>query len=67
MKVMMIPTWLLVNLLTPILPKNHPWKGKKFTLQDWTTNATDVSFAISIMLWANFLSIVFIITYLILR
>lgn len=63
----MIPTWLLVNILTPILPKSHPWKGKKFTLTDWSNNSTDISFAISILLWSNFLSFIIILIYLIFK
>lgn len=67
MKVLMIPTWLLVNLMIPILPKTHPWKGKKFTLQDWTNGSTNITFSLSILLWGNFLSLLIVLTYLIIR
>ena len=67
MKLLHLPTWLLVRLVTPILPSTHPWKNKKFTLTEWTNGATDNAFAISILLWGNFLSLVIVLTYLILR
>ena len=53
--------------MIPILPKTHPWKGKKFTLQDWTNGSTNITFSLSILLWGNFLSLLIVLTYLIIR
>jgi hypothetical protein len=50
------PTWILIKLLNPILPKNHPLK-KKITLKDWTEHTTQLNIAFSILFWINSISL----------
>lgn len=57
-KIMMLPTWVLVNIMTPILPKNHPWKNKHFSLKDWSDNATNLTFWLSFMMWYSFINLI---------
>jgi hypothetical protein len=38
-----IPTWLIVRLLTPVLPATHKWKKKRWALQDWAKGRTDLT------------------------
>jgi hypothetical protein len=65
MKILLLPTWVLIRLMTPILPKSHLWKNKKFTLTDWSNGATDFTYSISIILWINFLTLLFVLFYMI--
>jgi len=67
MKILILPTWIFVNLLTPILPKHHIWYKRKFTLSEWVNGSTDITFGLSIMLWSNLLALIFLICYLIIR
>lgn len=54
-KLIVLPTWIIVRLTTPLLSKEHVWKNKKFTLTDWAENGTDLTYAFSILLWMNIL------------
>lgn len=67
MKLLILPSWILINLLTTILPTKHPWYKRKFNLNDWSNGATSLTFGLSILLWSNLLSLIIVITYLILR
>lgn len=51
MKFLVLPTWLLVRSIEPFLPKEHPWKGIKFTLEDWYLGATPEIEMMSLILW----------------
>lgn len=33
--ILCFPSWLMVNTMTPLLKKGHPWKMKHFTLTEW--------------------------------
>ena len=56
-KIWVLPTWLLVNLMTPILPKQHIWKNRHFSLSDWSRNATNLTFGLSLCFWYFFVMI----------
>lgn len=56
-KFWVLPSWLLVNIITPFLPKKHLWKNKHFYLSDWSKNATFATFALSFCLWYSFVMI----------
>jgi len=49
MKILQFPVWLLLKLVTPILPSTHPWKNRKITLTEWTNGATDLSLALGVL------------------
>lgn len=67
MKLLHLPVWLFIRLITPILPSKHPWKNKKFTLTEWANGATDLSLAVGVLFWGNFISMSIVLTYVILR
>lgn len=53
-----LPTWLLTRGLLPFMPKDHPWKGHAFTLEEWAHGQTkacrqfDHCFWVVGVLWA---------------
>ena len=67
MKILQFPVWLLLKLVTPILPSTHPWKNRKITLTEWTNGATDLSLALGVLFQGNFISLTIVLTYLIVR
>jgi len=55
-------TWLMVRVMAPLLPKDHKWKGRKFTQLDWYTGATPYCKFLSFALWySTFLVVVILI------
>lgn len=62
-KFLVLPTWLMVNVMTPLLPTEHKWKNRHFSLSDWAKNATNITFCISMLFWNSF---IFFIVFLIL-
>ena len=55
-----IPTWWLVNMITVILPKKHPWHKRWFPLKRWTEKRTEYCKFLDLILWAN--TIYFVVT-----
>ena len=53
-KLLVLPTWVLVGLLRPFLPKDHAWKEIRFTLSDWYKNTTGLNIIYSIIIWLTF-------------
>ncbi len=53
-----IPTWTIVNLITPLVREDHPWKNKWFQLKDWYECETDYSRFADKILWFYFMLIV---------
>lgn len=64
-QILVIPTWVLVNIFTSFLPVRHLWRGRKFTLSDWAKHSTDATIAFSIFFWISGVCEVFAILYLI--
>lgn len=64
MKLLLLPSWVLVRLMTPFLPSNHPFKNKKFTLDEWLKGSTNITMVLSILLWSNFLCLLFLLIFL---
>lgn len=63
-KIIVFPTWLLVLIMKPFLPKTHLLK-RKITLDDWSKNSTDLNFIISVYFLGNiFLSIFIFILFI---
>ena len=58
-----LPTWLITNLLSPVLPKDHPWKGRWFPLYDWAIKRTPLTEQFDLVLWVSGLFAVFFIYY----
>lgn len=58
-KLIILPMWLFVRLITPILPSTHPWYKKKFTLKDWADGSTKLNYFFSIVLWFYILLLIF--------
>ncbi len=46
-----LPTWLLTKSLTPLLSEDHPWKNRKFTLEDWSKGATEFTGFLDLLVW----------------
>jgi len=60
-KVLVLPTWILVRLITPFLSKEHLWNGKKFSLDDWATKSSELNNQFSLVFWVLGLSLLFLI------
>ncbi len=50
-QLLVLPTWILVNLATPFLPRTHKWSGKKFTLKNWANHSTETNNMFSVFFW----------------
>ena len=48
-----IPTWAVVRMLYPFLPKSHPWHGRRFTLREWWEGQTDVCRMFDGLFWIH--------------
>lgn len=59
-KLIVLPTWILVRLMIPILPKKHAWKNRKFTLADWAEHSTDLNNAFSVFFWGSGICLFFV-------
>lgn len=53
-----IPTWLIVNITIPFLPKTHVWKGRWFGLRDWHDHRTMQAVQCDFMAWITAVTIV---------
>lgn len=52
-KYLALPTWLIVIIITPFLPIDHQWNGRRFTLNNWYTGRTSYTRIIDFCLWIN--------------
>lgn len=50
-RILLFPTWYLVNAVAPFLPKGHPWRGRWFTMEEWDHGATELTRGFSLALW----------------
>lgn len=50
-QLLVLPTWIIARCITPFLPKEHQWSGKKFGLKDWAAKSTDNNLAFSFFFW----------------
>lgn len=48
-----IPSWLVVRLMLPFVPKTHPWHGRRFTLKQWVMGITDESLAFGAVMYVS--------------
>lgn len=48
-QVLILPTWVLMKLTLPLLPKSHLFKGKEITLKDWAENGTQLNYGFSML------------------
>jgi hypothetical protein len=55
-----LPTWGLTRALRPILPDDHPWRHRKFSLSDWAMHRTEFTKAFDLVLWLNILMVILI-------
>ena len=58
-KIWVLPTWLVVIILQPILPKGHLLADRKITLYDWMVNATGLTYLLSFLFWYTNVLIIF--------
>ena len=63
-KLIVLPTWILVGILKPILREEHPWKSKKFKLEDWVRNSTELNIVFSKLLWLSILCILDVLLFI---
>jgi len=59
-----LPTWVLVRILIPILPKKHIWKNRKFTLKYWAEHSTQLNDSFSMFFWVNAIALLFFIVFI---
>lgn len=56
MKVLMLPTWVTVRAIVPLLPLDHPYRIKKPSLTEWIGDTHDfpksLNIFFSIAFWA---------------
>lgn len=50
-KLLVFPTWLLVRFFIPFLPEEHIWKGRKFSLSDWSYHSTKLNIQFGTFFW----------------
>lgn len=55
MKIALLPTWLIIRIISPFLPEKHPYKNKKITLRRWVILSDDNSLITSLLIWFIFL------------
>lgn len=55
-----LPTWVITNASTMVLPKGHPWRGKWFTLADWHEHRSDFCRFFDMTLWIKLVSLIII-------
>jgi len=48
--IIIFPTWIIMKISLPLLPKNHMFKNKKITLKDWKENGTPINYTLSLAL-----------------
>ena len=58
MKWYALPTWLIVQAILPGLHITHPWHGRRFTLEDWSNQRTDLTKVFDTGLWVSAAAIV---------
>jgi hypothetical protein len=52
-RLLVFPTWVIVRIMLPFLPKGHPWKGRRFTLRDWAQGSTEANDLFSMAMWVG--------------
>ena len=67
MKFVALPTWLLVRATIPFLPKDHRWRGERFTLAEWRATETPLSRQFDWNLWLSSGCAIYVILILALR
>lgn len=58
-KLKVLPTWILLKMMKPLLPKKHEWKNKNFTLTDWANGSTPLNDSFSMLFWLTAVSLIF--------
>lgn len=61
-----LPSWLLVNAITGarLVPKTHPWRGRWFTLRDWTQHSTQLTREFNLVAWVSAVCIAFVLHHM---
>ena len=50
-KLYALPTWAITNIITPFLPREHPWRMRWFELADWAEKQTDLCRSFDFVFW----------------
>lgn len=46
------PVWALTRAIVAMSPK-HPWHGRRFSLEDWRSNRTNVTMNVDMTMWVS--------------
>lgn len=57
-RLLVLPSWIIVRITLPFLSKGHPWKGKRFTLRDWSKGSTKLNDQYSLMMWVGLIYVI---------
>lgn len=51
--VLVFPTWIWCQMTWWLVTRrpDHPWRGRTFTLRDWSLRATDITRGFAIGMW----------------
>jgi hypothetical protein len=52
-KYIALPTWLIVMIVLPFIPTDHPWKGRRFTLEEWFEGRTTYTKLFDFSYWCS--------------
>lgn len=63
-KILAFWPWFCNDCFKPFLPKEHPWKNKQFSIEDWARNGTDLSMFFGFIQWFNFISLLICLFYI---
>lgn len=46
-----LPTWFMTNLMSPFLPRGHPWRGRWFRLREWYNGRQPLAVVFDSLFW----------------
>ncbi len=52
-QLLVLPTWLIIRVIQPLLPQEHDWKFRTFNLKDWAKHSTELNNAFSLFFWVS--------------
>lgn len=61
------PVWVIMRIMRRFLPKDHPWKYKRFSFGDWSKGATPLCLHFGMMLGFSTINLVAVFIVIIFR
>lgn len=46
-----LPVFLVAVLVNPFLPAEHPWSGRKESLESWRDYGTELAYGFALLFW----------------